>query len=417
MTYQPFYHILLVFGLFLTGCGSSERSTDDSERTSPTLELARSLTDSIRQGMNPDQRVNRFKPTLSIRPNGCLISKGRVTNVEAGRNLERTLLSRKLCYFDSLTYLPNPVLGADTLGIVKVSVSNLRTQPRHGGELTTQLLMGMPLKLLDRQGDWYLVQGPDQYIAWLDKGAFSSGRAAWQAEFYQGELAMVLPIHLQVNAVGKGLTESRVFTSGNLVRLLEPSGNNWKVMLPDGYQATIKASDLLLPDRLSARAKDLPTLELVQRFAGLPYLWGGTSGKGVDCSGLIKMTYLLSGYVIPRDASQQVHAGTEIPIKIDNPEYPDGDLAALQTGDLLFFGNLREDGSQRISHVGLYLGDGRMIHAGADNGFVREESLFRADTNYAAERRATLLRAKRLSIGSPGVVPLGDLLQIRSSSR
>ena len=79
-----------------------------------------------------------------------------------------------------------------------------------------------------------------------------------------------------------------------------------KVMLPDGRVGFVPAS-ALLPPKVS---NDF--VETGLQFLGVPYLWGGTSSKGFDCSGFTKTIYALNGYLIPRDASQQIHAGKEI---------------------------------------------------------------------------------------------------------
>ena len=120
----------------------------------------------------------------------------------------------------------------------------------------------------------------------------------------------------------------------------------------------------------------------------------------MDCSGFTKTVYWQQGLIIPRDASQQVHAG-------ENVTYDD-DLAGLQAGDFLFFGRYREDGSEKVTHVGIYLGDGAFIHSGSDNGANQIQQLLPGRPDYAAHRRESLLRARRLQLGSPGVQPVAE---------
>ena len=91
-------------------------------------------------------------------------------------------------------------------------------------------------------------------------------------------------------------------------------------------------------------------------FQGFPYLWGGLSPKGMDCSGLVKLSYFLNGIILLRDASQQIGTGGVLDA---------GDIVGnLQAGDLVFFGRSATDTRGRsVSHVGICMGDGMMIHS------------------------------------------------------
>lgn len=388
--------ILTFFVGLLTGC---QQKTVQSEAVPTRFQ---GLVDSIRMVFTPDQRVDRFRPVLSISDAGCLIFRGATTNRTALATSLASIKNQGQCVQDSMRILPITELGADTFGIVNVSVANLRTQPKHSGELTTQVLMGMPLKILDRQNHWYLVQSPERYIAWLDAGAFVQTDLRGMSDFYQQPLAMVKPPLTRASDRPSGGTTVRDLSTGGIVALQESTANTQQIKFPDGRMAYLPNTELEDLTVLIKRSATLYPTVLAQQFYGAPYLWGGTSAKGMDCSGFTKMTYLTNGYVIPRDASQQVHAGREVPL--------DESLSQLEKGDFLFFGNLREDGSQRITHVGIYLGDGRFVHSGADNGYIKEESLFPDRPDFAAHRRESLLRAKRLSIGSEGVVPLATLI-------
>lgn len=382
---------LLTFfaNLLLWGCQGTENQVEIPIAYQEAAEL-------IQKKVAPDQRVALFKPEFEqSATKDCVVLKGKTNLPTAAEELRALLNVQQLCFQDSLTVLPVAQLGKATYGIINVSVANLRSEPKHSGELATQALLGMPLRIYDEQDHWYLVQTPDHYLAWLEEGAFVRGDSNLLVNYQRSNLAIINTPFAQATDRPAGGTPVRDLTLGNLVMVQKQEEGTSQISFPDGIVGYLSTNNLLPYNTWKERRKELRLSELARSFYGAPYLWGGTSAKGMDCSGFTKMTYWLNGFVIPRDASQQVHAGTEVVI--------DDNLSQLQENDLLFFGNLREDGSQRITHVGIYLGNGRFVHSGADNGYIKEQSLFADSPDYAAHRRESLLRVKRLSIGSQGV--------------
>ena len=120
---------------------------------------------------------------------------------------------------------------------------------------------------------------------------------------------------------------------------------------------------------------------------GIPYLWGGTSVKGMDCSGFTKTVYRLNGLELSRDASQQVQQGTLI-------ETQQGDFSQLRPGDLLFFGQPANAGqAERVVHVGMWIGNNEFIHA---SGKIRVSSFSSTAPNFDEYELKRFLRAKRM---------------------
>ncbi|NJC26332.1 C40 family peptidase [Neolewinella antarctica] len=357
----------------------------------------------------PDKRTDRLVAAVT---NGSIEG---YTTLVAGQNALDSLAGASKELVNNVRLLPDTAVGDRSVGVIKVSVANLRSRPGHNQELATQALLGTPIRVLDEQDEWFLVRTPDGYLAWLEPGAFVSMTGEELAAYQREDLRMVDGETRAVTSNDEYRDVLSAITPGGIIAARAPSSRSGQsVALPNGDRGTVPAKDLHTFKEW-ANPRELKSQELVNtalRFSGQPYLWGGTSPNGMDCSGFTKMVYYLNGFVIPRDASQQVHAGTEVPLTED--------LANLAVGDLLFFGAIRDDGSQRITHVGFYLGAGRLLHAGADNGRITENNLIAGEPLYNALRRKTLLRAKRLTPGTDGVITVADAfarIHTKSSSR
>ncbi len=402
--------ILTFIAILLLSCAACQSG---GQPTRPVDELQDQVSE-IRKSFAPDRRTDRVEVSLEQRGDTTYLV-GYTTRPEALRELEG--LAAKTRGTVNEVQLLADGQAEPAYGLIRVSVANIRTEPSHSSELTSQALLGTPVALLDYDHGWYLIRTPDRYLAYLEEGAIAplmaDGLVAYLSSPENLRTCVSAQSFVRVRPGEEKLVSELV--AGNLLQVTGTTrGAYSEVVLPDDRQGWVPGNDLMPyatlanPDRVDIDA----ILQTAYEQVGRPYLWGGTSPKAMDCSGFTKTAYYLNGYVIPRDASQQVHAGTEVPL--------DEDFSQLQRGDLLFFGNLRENGSQRITHVGFYLGSGRFLHAGADNGYITENSLIRGARDYAEHRLKSLLRARRLREGDAGVVPVAmafEGLYTKSSSR
>ena len=355
-----------------------------------------------RQKFAPDRRTVVF----DVRPEhhgSNAVLKGEVQSLQLKKDLLAFVRERStLTIEDSIMALPHPALGTKTTGIVSVSVVNIRTNPDHGAEMGTQALLGTPLRILKKERGWYYVQTPDDYLGWCDDRIVmvdQEGLAAWSAK-----PKLIVTTEITFTRESEDRTSQVVsdVVAGDILALKNRTAGSYEVEYPDGRTAFLPVEMGEPYNEWLARALDTPEsiVATARRFMGIPYLWGGTSAKGMDCSGFTKTVYFLNGVLLPRDASQQVHVGELV-------DTTGG--VNLHPGDLLFFGSrATADRRERVTHVAISLGGKRFIHASTD---VRINSLAPSDTDYSQHREQGFLRAKRIiGVGEPaGVKRLKDL--------
>ena len=344
----------------------------------------------------PDKRTAIFQID-AFKQNNQLILTGR-TNLHGAKSflLDRLKMD-KIPVIDEIKTLPESELEDKVYGLVEVSVCNIRYSPKHAGELASQALMGTPLRVLEIEANgWLLVQTPDHYISWVDKGAITMMNKD------QMERWKTAPKLIYTRAYGSAYAEAQEesatvsdLVAGCVLELLEEQKDFYKVQFPDLRQGYVSKREASIYNQwlsgLNASEENL--MKTSKRLMGVPYLWGGTSFKGVDCSGFTKMVYFLNGIVLPRDASQQVSVGETID--------KSGNWSELKSGDLLFFGEKREDGSERVVHVAMWMGNGEYIHA---SDKVRISSMISTSPNYDDYNAKRYLRTKRiLKTGMAGI--------------
>jgi len=251
------------------------------------------------------------------------------------------------------TEQPGENLGDRVWGIACLSVASAREGPEHKAEMGTQALMGNVVRVLKGSRIWYYVEMADGYRAWVEKGTIVRCTRE-QAETWQ-RAALLIVTALEdciLERPEAGAQPVSDVVLGDLVKQTGEAGDWFKVELPDqraGFLSKKAAEDY--GGWKKSRQPTAENIELTgKRLLGRPYLWGANSPKGLDCSGFVKLVFFMNGIELKRNARDQAQEGTAVPL--------DRDLSQLKKGDLLCFGaRARGDRPERVTHVGIYLGN------------------------------------------------------------
>ncbi len=249
-----------------------------------------------------------------------------------------------------------PALAQNTQAVVNVPVANMFSGPSANLDVVSQAIYGSNIDVLKQQPGWVEIRTPrDQYTGWVQRvDLVNLGEGRKYAS--SGEVAVVEELQSHLYPVPDVTRRAPLLTVPFETRLeivKEKPGGRWLLAnLPDGRKAWVQQGDVKLYKNGADIPKGAMTIpEMVnfsRRFLGLPYTWGGTSSFGYDCSGFVQMLMRQRGYSIPRDADVQAAWSGFEPVSVGH----------LRAGDVLFFGH-----NGKITHTGMYIGDGKFIDA------------------------------------------------------
>lgn len=344
------------------------------------IDAAEKVIKEIKAKYAPDKRQIIYNVTARQGVGTDVVIDGEISEGWILDSLEHELSSRGIKLTNSVYVYPD-----DKWALTRLSVAPMRSGRSHAAEMATQSIMGMPIRILSEENDWYLAQTPDGYISWIPSSSVVIKSEAEMKSWRESPRYVVTsPYQVRAYISPKATGAREVVTdlvTGNIVR---PTGNREKsgrveIELPDGRLCWVEKS-AVTPIEVWAAQDFNPDVILDQAYSmeGTPYLWGGASIKTLDCSGLAKVSYLANGIILMRDASQQALTGTRIEAE---------DWRTCEPGDLLFFGNIK---TGRVTHVAVYDHDGNYVHS---SGRVRRNSV---DPSSEIYERSDFLHAVRI---------------------
>ncbi len=262
---------------------------------------------------------------------------------------------------------------------ISIPVACMRATPSHSAELVSQAILGTPMMVMDQEGEWWKLKGPDGYEGFVNQSSFipltpeefDNWRSSSRLRVSTLDEAVVYnspTSHLDHNVVTRLVNGSIIVEESNL------SDDFIGIVMPDGRNGFIERKNVVKIDTISSLAP-FKILADCHELMGTPYLWGGCSTKSMDCSGLVRIVFLNQGLLLPRDAKDLYLIGTPVDRN-------------FESGDLLFFSS-SSDGN--ITHVAIYDSDNKYIHC---SGMVKMSEMSPEDPDFS---RRYFRGARRIS--------------------
>ena len=269
----------------------------------------------IREKFAPDERFSVF--TVKIKTaSEALIASGDVDNAEAKTAVLNMLKENtQMRVIDEIHVLPEASLGNKIYGITTLSVGNVRKHPDNKSEMLTQVLSGTVIILLKDGGYFWQIKMPDGYIGWINKLSFIQADSGVVREWSNASRVIVTGHYGMLYRQTEKNSEPVCDVVAGCVLKKIGTKENWiEAGLADGRKGFLQndiAEDI--ESWQQSRRLTGDNIEKTARtFLGIPYLWGGTSVKGFDCSGFVKTVFLLNGKILLRDADQQAMMGRPV---------------------------------------------------------------------------------------------------------
>lgn len=285
-----------------------------------------------------------------------------------------------------ITCLCCPFLDARQMGVVEFSVNFIREKPKYTAELGNQALMGTVVEILDKKEYWLKIKTMEPYIGWVNEmGIISMDENELKDYIMQDKYICTSMYSTVYSSPSSASIPISDLVSGDILRVWKKNGKSvvlggfYGVILPSGREGYVKRKDLHLfkswAESLSPTMQNIVTTAM--RYVGIPYMWGGASVKGFDCSGFIKQVWFMNGILLPRDSGPQSLCGDAVDAFTEDGKF---NINRLKPADLLFFGiPASANNPEKVTHVGMYIGGGKFIHS---SQIVRINSLSALSPDY-----------------------------------
>jgi hypothetical protein len=265
-------------------------------------------------------------------------------------------------------------------GFVSSNLVDLWIRPKFNSERASQLLFGQPVRIVAEKGGYYSILQPDGYLGCVDRRFVELISKTAYTKYLKSLNTFVNASTARLSG-GKGQSGVAPYYLYYGTRLFTRSTKNGfaRIILPSKSSLLIKKSNLVpINTKNAERVTGRMLVSQARRFLGVPYLWGGVTTAGFDCSGFVQTVLARFGVSIPRDTKDQIQVGEKV------------ERDCIKTGDLLFFER----------HVGLAVGRDRLIHSSAGGGGVRINSLAAGTADYREDLDRGFNQARRVTCSS-----------------
>ena len=255
------------------------------------------------------------------------------------------------------------------------NVSDLRDKPDNNSERISQLLFSEIVGVLKEQGSFVRVRQFDGYEGWVYNPYLKKISVKEAKSFLKLPKYVLTSNNSKTyNNKGDDIPPYNIFY-GTVISVKSRRQGKTNIVLPDESTIHIKGNRFRpIDDNNRHEITGTRLVREAKKFLGIPYLWGGVTPLGYDCSGLIQAVFRSFGIILPRDTKDQIESGKPIARN------------CIKTGDLMFFNR----------HVGIAIGKTKLIHASRHSGGVRIESLVKNEDNYREDLANTFVQARRI---------------------